>query len=86
MQAARSRHSASKNVYDRKKQLQKANQLSDEELRAASDQVDEAKAGLDAERAKKTELELLKPQPAARPRRVGRAGEGSPPRPGAASP
>jgi multidrug resistance efflux pump len=62
IKAARSRHSAAKNVLARKKQLQKANQVSAEEVQAAADQVDEAKAGLDAELAKKAELDLLKPQ------------------------
>lgn len=62
VKAARSRHSAAKNVLARKKQLQKANQISAEEVQAAADQVDEAKAGLDAELAKKAELDLVKPQ------------------------
>jgi HlyD family secretion protein len=62
IKAARSRHSAAKNILARKQQLRKANQLSAEEVQAASDQADEAKAGLDAELAKKTELDLAKPQ------------------------
>lgn len=62
IKAARSRHSAAQNVHARKKQLLKANQISTEEVQAASDQIDEAKAGLDAELAKKSELDLVKPR------------------------
>jgi multidrug resistance efflux pump len=60
--AARSRHSAAVNALARKKKLLKANQLSEEEVKAASDLADEAQASLDAELAKKRELDSFDPQ------------------------
>jgi multidrug resistance efflux pump len=62
IQAAQSRWSAARQILIRKWSLQKLDQMSMEEVHAASDQVHELEAALAGEKEKLRELELIDPQ------------------------